>query len=146
MEEDSPLRRGSDAQEEDENFPYYVRPRRADAPKVDLPRKVNTTLVAPQIPNNVPLLMEIMPKLDKLKFEDFDTQLQDELKRAECMVPNQFDPSGAQLLKLMELAEGFSHTSFINLLFMPHFSHSLQVSTYMKQLLVCCHKGCLWID
>ena len=87
-----------------------------------------------------------MPKLDKLKFEEFDTQLQNELKRANCMVPNQFDPSGAQLLKLMELAEGFSHTGFINLLFMPHFSHSLQVNTYVKQLLVLFHRGCMWLD
>ena len=57
------------------NFPHYVRPRRVDAQKVTLLKKAVTTLVAPQILDNVPLLMDIMPKLDKLKFKDIDTRL-----------------------------------------------------------------------
>ena len=56
---------------------------------------VVTTLVVPQIPDNIPLLMDIMRKLAKLKFEDFDTQLQEGLKRADCLIPDQPDPSQA---------------------------------------------------
>ena len=62
------------------------------------------------------------------------------------MVPSQHDLSGAQVLKPMEWAEGFYHVGLINLLFMPHFSHSLQVNTYVKKLLVCFHRGFLWLD
>ena len=32
------------------------------------------------------------------------------------------------------------------MLFMPHFSHSVQVNTYVKELLVLFHKGFLWLD
>ena len=41
---------------------------------VDLPKKENTTLVVLQIPDNVPLLMEIMPKLAKMKFKEFNIE------------------------------------------------------------------------
>ena len=32
------------------------------------------------------------------------------------------------------------------MLFIPHFGHSIQVNTYVKQLLVCVHRGYLWLD
>ena len=102
MEEESPPRKRLDVEEEDANFPYYVLPRIVDAPKVDLPKKVNTNLVSPQILDNVPLLMDKMPKLSKMKFKYFDTQMQNGLKRADCMVPNHPSLSGAQVLRLME--------------------------------------------
>ena len=95
-------------EEEDENFSYYVLLMRADALKVDLPKKANTILVVLRIPDNVPLLMDIMPKLATLKFEEFDTQMQDRLKRADCMVLSHPDPSGAQVLRPMEWAKGVS--------------------------------------
>ena len=62
-----------DGEPADENFPYYVHPRRADAQVVKLPKRAPTTLLAPRIPNGVPLVLDIMPKLAKLKFEYFDT-------------------------------------------------------------------------
>ena len=49
MEEDSPLRIRLCIEEDKDNFSSYISPRRADALRVDLPKKVNTTLVAFQI-------------------------------------------------------------------------------------------------
>ena len=46
----------------------------------------------------------------------------------------------------MDWAEGVTRAGLTNMLFMPHFGHSVQVNTYMKQLLVYFHKGCLWMD
>ena len=111
-----------------------------------LPKKEVTTLVVPQIPDNVPLLMDIMPKLAKLKFEDFNTRQQEGLKRVDYLILDQPNPSQPQVLRPMQWAEGVVHIGLINLLFMPHFSHSLQASTYMKEMLVCFHRGFLWLD
>ena len=47
MDEDSPPRRDMDARREEEDFPHYVRPRRADAKEVTLPKKASIFLVAP---------------------------------------------------------------------------------------------------
>ena len=69
MEEDSPPQRGTYVEEEDENFLHYVLLRRANTPRVELPKKANTTLVALEILDNVPLLLDIMPKLAKMKFK-----------------------------------------------------------------------------
>ena len=98
-------------------------------------------MVAPWIPDNVPLLMDIMPNLATLKFKDFDTQMQYGSKRVDSMVL-----SGAQVLRSMEWAKGVSRVGLMNLLFMPHFGHSLQMVTYVKQLLVLFHRGCMWLD
>ena len=73
MEEDSPPRRGSNAEDDDKDFPHYIRPRRADAEEVELQKKANTILIAPRILENVPLPMDIMPKIVKFTFEYFDT-------------------------------------------------------------------------
>ena len=70
MEDNSPPQRGPNGQEDDETFPHYSRPRRADVEEVKLPKKANTILIAPRIPENVPLLVDIMSKSVKLKFED----------------------------------------------------------------------------
>ena len=59
--------------EEQNLLPPSVHPRRAEAPKVKLLMKAHSSLVAPQIPVGVPLLMNIVPKLVKLQFEDNDT-------------------------------------------------------------------------
>ena len=40
------------------------------------------------------------------------------------------------MLRPLEWAEGVSLPGSMTLLFMPHFGHSLQVNTYVKQLLV----------
>ena len=68
MEEASPPCRGQGDDEEDEKFPHYVQPGRADAEEVVLPKKSTTVLLAPRIPENVSLLMDIMPKLAKFNF------------------------------------------------------------------------------
>ena len=46
----------------------------------------------------------------------------------------------------MKWAAGVNQEGLMNLLFMPHFGHSLQDNTYVKQLLVYFHRGCLWLD
>ena len=74
MEEASPPPRGQGDGGEDEKFPHYVHPRRVDVEEVVLPKKATTVLLAPWIPENVSLLMDILPKLIKLSFKDFDTR------------------------------------------------------------------------
>ena len=87
-----------------------------------------------------------MPKLAKLKYEDFDTRMQHGLQRVNCMSLSPHDPTRAQVLRLMDWAEGFGHLGLMNLLFMPHFGHILQFHTYVKHLLVFFHRGFLWLD
>ena len=57
-----------------------------------------------------------------------------------------FGPTQVQVLVPMQWANGVTNVGLMDLLFKPHFSHSSQVNTYMKQLLVCFHRGCLWLD
>ena len=54
--------------------------------------------------------------------------------------------SDAQVLRPMDWAEGLAHTGLINMMFIPHFGHSIKVNTYVKKLLVYFHGGCLWLD
>ena len=55
------------------------------------------------------------------------------------MVMEQSDTSDAQVLRPMEWVEGLSYPGLENMLFMPHFGHSIQVNAYVKQLLVFFH-------
>ena len=66
--EDSPPHRDLQVEERDEEFLHYVQLRRAQAELVEFPLKSNTFLVAPQIPDHVSLLLDIIPKLTKLNF------------------------------------------------------------------------------
>ena len=75
MDKDSPPHRDTKFGREEEDFPHYVQPRRADAKEVTLPKKESTFLVSPQIPNDVPLLMNLMPNIYRLEFEYVDTRL-----------------------------------------------------------------------
>ena len=52
----------------------------------------------------------------------------------------------AQVIELEKWAKGLAVARLTNMLFMPHFGHSLQVNTYVKQLVVCFHRGYLWLD
>ena len=74
MEEESLPRRGMEVERVDLNFPHYIQLRRTDAKERDLPKKEVTSLVAPRIPIGVPFLKDILPKLARLKFQDFDTR------------------------------------------------------------------------
>ena len=55
------------------NFLAYVRPRRLGAVHADHPTKPVTTLIAPRIPVGIPLLKDIVPMLDVLKLQGYDT-------------------------------------------------------------------------
>ena len=46
MGEDSPPCKVPNAEDDDENFPDYVLPRRFDVNKVELPKKANTIVIA----------------------------------------------------------------------------------------------------
>ena len=60
MEEDFPPRKDLNAEEEEENFSHHVQPSRGDVELVTLPMEALTFLVAPRIPDHIPLLMDIM--------------------------------------------------------------------------------------
>ena len=51
-----------------------------------------------------------------------------------------------KVIKPQEWAKGLAIAGLKNMLFMPHFGHTIQASTYVKQLLGCCHRGYLWMD
>ena len=73
-EPESPLRKDTNSTIEEENLlPPCVHPRRAKVHEVKLLMKVHFSLVSLQIHELVPLLMNIIPKLVKLQFEDYDT-------------------------------------------------------------------------
>ena len=146
MDDDSPPCKGPDAQEDDEKIPHCVPPRRADAEEVVLLNKANKNLAAPWVPQNVPMPKSLMLKLVKLSFEDFDTRQQPRLKRYNYMIPDQIDLTRTQILRPMQWAEGVGHIGLLNLLFMPHFGHSLYINTYVRHLMVCFHQGFLWLD
>ena len=92
---------------------------------VALLMKSNTFLVAPPIPEHMPLQMDIIPNVTKLKFEDFDTQQQEGLERTNYMVTFQTRQTGPEVLKPMKWVSGIEHVGLINLLFMLHFGHSM---------------------
>ena len=73
MEKDLLAQREPEAERFDLNFPRYIRPRRTNAEERALPKKVETTLVASQIPIDIPLLKDILPEFARLKFQDFDS-------------------------------------------------------------------------
>ena len=52
--------------------------------------------------------------------------------------PNCFAP--------MEWGKGLDQSGLLSLLFMPHFGRSIEVNTYVKQLLVEFHGGYMWLD
>ena len=74
MDKESSPRRGLDDVDEDKKFMHYFRLRVPEVNPVALLMKSNTFLVAPPIPEHMPLQMDIIPNVAKLKFEDFDTQ------------------------------------------------------------------------
>ena len=55
------------------------------------------------------------------------------------------DPT-VKIIKPHKWVEGLATSSLTNMLFLPHFSHSVQASTYVNQLLVCAHRGYLFLD
>ena len=68
------------------------------------------------------------------------------LERKNYMVTVQARSTEPHILVPMEWARNVNHMGFLNLLFMPHFGKSMQVTTYVKQLLVYFHIGCLWLN
>ena len=82
----------------------YVQPRRPEALEVKLPARACSSLVETQIPAGVPLLMNIIPKLVRLKFEDNDTHKKEYLERNRYMVTLPAMPPMPQLVVPMEWA------------------------------------------
>ena len=74
--------------------------------RVALLMKSNTFLVAPPIPEHMPLQMDIIPNVAKLKFEDFDTQQHEGLERTNCMVMIQARMNELEVLKPMKWDTG----------------------------------------
>ena len=55
------------------------------------------------------------------------------------------DPT-VKIIKPQKWDEGLATSGLTNMLFMGHFSHSVEASTYVKQLLFCIHQGYLSLD
>ena len=64
----------------------------------------------------------------------------------DCIDITQAVACAVKVIKPKKWARGLATTGLTNMLFIPHFSHSVQVNTYVKQLLVCFHRGYLWLD
>ena len=90
--------------------------------------------------------MDILSKIAKLSFEDVDTLKKVGLERRNYMVTVQDGPTKPQQLVPMEWASGVDQVGLLNLLFMPHFGHNMQVNMYVKHLLLYFHRGFLCID
>ena len=121
-----------EVQRANSNFPCYIPPRRADVVEAELPKKAVTTMIAPQIPIGMTLLHDILSELAILKFQDFNTQQEEGLQIKDCMSITQCATSDAQVLKPKKWSKGLATVGLTNMLFMPHFGHSIQVNTYMK--------------
>ena len=98
MEKDSPPCTCPDVEEDDEKLPHYVSPRRDEVEEVILLKKANTTLVMPWILENIPMPKSTISKILKLSFEEFDTQWKPRLKRDDCIILDQTDMTGTQIL------------------------------------------------
>ena len=128
----SPLQRDANSTiEERKMLPLYVWPRREEALEVNVSTKACSSLVIPQIPAGVPLLMNIIPKLVKLQFEDTDTRKQADLERKNYMITMLAIPPELQLIVSMQWDQGVESTALLNLLPMSHFGRNKQVSTYV---------------
>ena len=46
----------------------------------------------------------------------------------------------------MHYSHGLDKSGILSMMYMPHFSHTVEVDRCMKKLLVCFHGGCLWLD
>ena len=46
----------------------------------------------------------------------------------------------------MEWVRGLHKSGLLSLMHMPHFGRTTEVNVCVKQLLVCFHEGCLWLD
>ena len=90
--------------------------------------------------------MNVLPKIAKLSFEDVHTHKKVGLERRNYMVMVQYGPTKPQQLVPMEWASAVNRMGLLNLLLTSYFSHILQTNMYVKQLLVCFHRGCLWLD
>ena len=80
---------------------------------------------------DVPLIMNIIPKLAKIQFEDVDTKKQVGLERKNYMVTNPIVSPEPVIVVPMEWAWGGDDVGLLNLLLMSHFGWSTQVSIYV---------------
>ena len=69
--------------------------------------------------------MDIMTKLSKLSFKDFDSRKKKGLETTNCMVTVQTDQTAPEILKPMKWDASIDQAGLTNLLFMPHFGHIL---------------------
>ena len=89
----------------------------------------------------MPVLKEILPALAISKLQGYDTRQQEGLQIKKCMdIIQTVDPT-IKVIKPQKWDKGLATSSLTNMLFMPHFSHIIHASTYVKQLLVCVHRG-----
>ena len=90
--------------------------------------------------------MNIILKLVKLLFDDGDTRKQVGLERKNYMVTTPIVPSEPVMFVPIECALGVDDAGLFNLLLMLHFGQSMEVTIYVRQLLVFFHGGYMWLD
>ena len=84
-----------------------------------------TTLIAPRIHVNIPLLQDILPTLAIFKLQGYDTWQQEGLQIINYMDIMQAAESAVKVIKQQEWAEVLANKGLTNMFFMPHFVHSV---------------------
>ena len=93
-------------------------------PQVTIPSKGSTTLVAPKIPKGMTVLLDIMPQLQNLSFEDVDTSKLIDINRKNYMKLVKDTPDSPNWFVAMQWVKGLLQYGLLSLLFMPYFGRS----------------------
>ena len=84
----------------------YIPPRRMDVSWVSIPSKGYAALVVPKIPKGMTILHDIVPKLQKLNFEDSETRKLRDLDRKNYMKLVRDMPDSPNQLVAMKWEKG----------------------------------------
>ena len=78
------------------------------------------------------LLHDVLPELAVLKFQGYDTRQQEGLQITDCIDITQAVACAVKVIKPKKWDKGLGTAVLTNMLFIPHFGHSMQVNTYIK--------------
>lgn len=101
------------------------------------------------MPEEVQEQGNLLGKIDQLKFQDYNLQGPQKFPQfqADQYLLVREDPvTKRQSLALQPWIEVLEPSGLLNLLRIPHFGRSAEVTIVMKILLSCMHEGFLWLD
>ena len=87
-------------------------------------------------------------KIDRLKYADHNTNDQGKFPQfapGTYLHSVHYQETEATLLEVKQWATGLDKAGLLNMLDVPHFGRSTQVTMVVKQLLALVHDGYLWI-